>query len=77
MKITVDQKEFDVEQFSDGVKQLIAIMNTWQSQLADERLAVAKTEAALRSLNQELSAAIKAEVEKLNGDTPPEIEITQ
>jgi hypothetical protein len=65
--VTIDGKEFPVSQFSDNVKQLIAIHTQWRNELTEERLKVAKTENALRALDAELSQTIAQE---LNGDGP-------
>lgn len=61
--VTIDGQEFPVSQFSDNVKQLIAIHTQWRNELTEERLKVAKTENALRALDAELSQTIAQELQ--------------
>lgn len=65
--ITFDGKEYPITQFSEIVQRLVGIHTSWRGELADERLAVAKTEAAIRAVDAELGEMIKNE---LNPDTP-------
>lgn len=65
--ITVDGVEHEVEKFSDKVKQLVGIHTRWRTELLDARLEVAKTEAAIRSVEAELSQNVAAE---LNPEVP-------
>jgi len=60
--ITVDGTEYPVTGFSETVQRLVAIHTAWRNDLQDERLTVAKTEAALRSLEAEMSQAIQTEL---------------
>ena len=61
-KLTFDGKEYDIEQFSEEVKNLVFIFNSWQNELIKDRLAVAKGEAALRSINTELTEKVAKEL---------------
>jgi hypothetical protein len=60
--ITIDGTEYPVADFSVNVQRLVEIHAEWRNELATERLAVAKTEAAIRSLDAELTQAVAAEL---------------
>lgn len=60
--ITIDGVEHQVADFSDTVKRLVAIYSEWQNEAVAERLALAKTEAAIRGLDAELVQTIKSEL---------------
>ena len=60
--ITIDGKDYPVSQFSETVQRLVAIHTEWRNDLAEERLAVAKTEAAIRALDAELSQTVQKEL---------------
>jgi hypothetical protein len=60
--ITVDGKEYPIAQFSETVQRLVSIHTSWSTQLVEERLDVAKTEAAIRAVDAELSQLIAAEL---------------
>jgi len=64
--ITVDGTEYPVNTFSETVQRLVAIHTEWRNDLQNERLAVAKTEAAIRALDAELSQAVAAELAAKN-----------
>lgn len=66
LTITIDSVEHKVADFSETVQRLVAIHTEWRNQLVEERLAVAKTEAAIRSLDAELSQTVTTEL------NPPE-----
>lgn len=60
--ITIDGVEHEVSKFSDTVSRLVDIHTSWRNELQDERMAVAKTEAAIRSLDAELTQTISKEL---------------
>lgn len=60
--VTVDGVEYPLTQFSETVQRLVGIHTSWRSDLVEERLAVAKTEAAIRAVDVELSALINLEL---------------
>lgn len=62
--ITIDGVEHPVANFSEGVQRLVTIHTEWRTDLAKERLAVAKTEAAIRGLDVELSQLVASELAK-------------
>jgi hypothetical protein len=64
-KIILDGVDYPLEQFSDNVKRLIGVRQVWQNQLEEERLNVAKSEAAIQSLDAQLTNLVKAELEQL------------
>jgi hypothetical protein len=66
--ITIDGAEYPLTQFSETVQRLVGIHTSWRGDLVDERLAVAKTEAAIRAVDAELAGLINAE---LNPATVP------
>ena len=61
--LTVDGREYPVAQFSETVQRLVAIHTKWRNDLQEERLNVAKTEAALRALDAELAQTVAAELQ--------------
>jgi hypothetical protein len=60
--ITIDGAEHAVADFSETVQRLVAIHTEWRNELVKERLAAAKTEAAIRSLDAELTQTIQTEL---------------
>ena len=64
--LTIDGQEYPVDKFSPQVQNLLKIRSSWEADLYKERLAVAKTETALKSLDAELLAATQKEL------APPE-----
>lgn len=60
--ITVDSVDYPVASFSESVQRLVTIHTEWQNELSKERMAVAKTEAAVRALNAELTQLVSAEL---------------
>lgn len=60
--ITVDSVDYPVSGFSESVQRLVAIHTEWQNELSKERMAVAKTEAAVRALNAELTQLVSSEL---------------
>jgi hypothetical protein len=68
--ITVDGTEYPVTQFSETVQRLVAIHTEWRNDLTKERLAVAKTEAAIRSLEAELSQTVTKELAPPAAEAP-------
>jgi hypothetical protein len=60
--ITIDGAEHAVAGFSDTVQRLVVIHTAWRNDLNTERLAVAKTEAAIRALDAELAQAVAKEL---------------
>lgn len=61
--LTVDGHEYPVAQFSETVQRLVAIHTEWRNDLQEERLKVAKTEAAMRALDAELAQTVAAELQ--------------
>lgn len=59
--VTIEDVEYDVNTLSDKVKQLLMIYQKWSQDTADARMTLAKNEAALRDLTQELKITISAE----------------
>lgn len=68
--VTIDDVEHPVSGFSEGVQRLVEIHTQWRSDLAGERLALAKTEAAIRNLDAELTQMIMTELKAR--ETPAE-----
>lgn len=60
--ILIDGQEYDLSMFSPLVQRLTQIILLWEKELQDQRLALAKTEAALREANREIAEAIKKEL---------------
>lgn len=64
--LTIDGQSYAVADFSDKVKNLVAIRTEWQNEAQQERLALTKTEAAIRSLDTELAQLVGAELAEKN-----------
>ena len=60
--LTIDGTEYQVADFSETVQRLVSIHTEWRGDLIAERLAVAKTEAAIRALDAELTQAVSSEL---------------
>jgi hypothetical protein len=65
--LTIDGENYPVTDFSDKVQNLVAIRTEWQNQAQQERLALTKTEAAIRSLDAELAQLVGVELAGKNG----------
>lgn len=65
--LTIDGQSYAVADFSDKVQNLVAIRTEWQNNAQQERLALTKTEAAIRSLDAELVQLVGAELVEKNG----------
>jgi hypothetical protein len=61
--ITLEGVEHKLDSFSNKVKHLVSIHTIWKNQLAEQNLEVAKTQAALKSLEMELSNLVSSEVQ--------------
>ncbi len=62
--VTIDGVTHSVTDFSNEVQQLVGIRNLWGNQLNDERLAAAKTEAALRTLDNQLAELVTKQLDE-------------
>ena len=60
--IIIDGQEYDLSMFSPRVQRLTQIIIMWEKELQEQRLGVAKTEAALREANREITGSIKEEL---------------
>lgn len=60
--IIIDGQEYDLSMFSPRVQRLTQIIIMWEKQLQEQRLEIAKTEAALREANREITGFIKEEL---------------
>lgn len=60
--ITMDGVNHELAQFSDKVKQLVAIFQTWDQDAGKVRLELSKVEAAQRQLSSEISALVATEL---------------
>jgi hypothetical protein len=64
--LTVDGTEYEVTSFSQQVQQLVVIHTQWKADATKERLALAKTEAAVRAVEAELSQLVGKEIAARN-----------
>ena len=62
LTLNVNDVEYPVGDFSQTVQNLLGIRTEWANDLQQERLAVAKTEAALRALDVELAEHVNKEI---------------
>ena len=60
--IIIDGQEYDLSMFSPRVQRLTQIIILWEKELQEQRLETAKTEAALREANREITGFIKEEL---------------
>ena len=60
--ITIDGTEHELASFSIEVQRLVSIHQKWEQKLAEDRLEVARGEAAIRELKRELIAKIQEEL---------------
>lgn len=60
--ITIDGTEHPVEKFGAQIQQLLKIRAIWDADLQKERLAVAKSETAIKTLDLEILALAQKEL---------------
>jgi hypothetical protein len=60
--INLDGVSHEVDQFSPGVQQAVAIYNKFSLELQDQQLEVMKTQAALQQVGNQITEAVKAEL---------------
>jgi hypothetical protein len=61
--ITLDGVSYDVATFSEGVQQAVTIYNTFNADLQKAQLDVVKCQAAMQSVGNQITAAVKKELE--------------
>lgn len=66
--ITLDGIQYDVDTFSQGVQQAVAIYNRFSLQLQDQQLEVMKTQAAIQQVGQQITEAVQKELEAKKAD---------
>ena len=72
--LTIDGVEHEVAKFSESVQNLVVIHAQWSTDLIKERMNVAKTEAALRGLDAELSKLVSEELAPKEEDEVTDVE---
>lgn len=78
VNLTIDGVDHPVSAFSEQVQRLVFIHTSWRNDLQKERLAVMKSEAAVRALDAELAQLVASELsakktdEASAEDTPAE-----
>ena len=72
--ITVDGVNHEVSKFSPEVQQAVGIYNAIVLDLQKSQLEVIKCQAALQSVGNQISAAVKAELEKKVEAVPVSVE---
>lgn len=68
--VTIDNVEYEVEKLSPKAQALVKIYQKWAAEAQDQKLELAKTDAALRDLSRELIVAVKGEPEVAANDLP-------
>jgi hypothetical protein len=68
--INLDGESYEVDQFSQGVQQAIAIYNKFSVQLQDAQLEVMKIQAAIQQVGNQITEAVKAELAAKEAETP-------
>lgn len=66
--ITIEDKNYRLEDFSTAVRHMVEIHTIWKNELAKQNLEVAKTQAALKSLESELAVLAKKEADAFSDD---------
>jgi hypothetical protein len=61
--ITLDGVSYEVSQFSEGVQQAVVIYNTFSVDLQKAQLEVVKCQAAMQSVGNQISAAVRKELD--------------
>lgn len=69
--LVINDTQYPLEQFSENVKKLVVIHTQWRRELAEERLALTKTEAAIRNLDLELTQLVMKELEEAKKTEEP------
>jgi len=62
--LTLDGVQYAVDQFSPGVQQAVEIYNGFAADLQKEQLAVLKTQSAMQSVGNQISGAVKKELDE-------------
>lgn len=62
INLTIGDNEYPVSSFSETVQRLVEIHTLWRNQLQNQRVELSKTEAALKSLDNELSELVVKEL---------------
>jgi hypothetical protein len=73
--LTIDGVEHEVSKFSEAVQNLVIIHSQWSTDLVKERMNVAKTEAALRGLDAELSKLVSEELAPKADEDVTDVEV--
>lgn len=60
--ITVDGISYDLAQFSDAVKQAVAVYNKFQADLQEAQLEVIKSQSAMQTIGTQIADAVKKEL---------------
>lgn len=68
--VTIDNVEYEVEKLSPKAQALVKIYQKWAAEAQNQKLELAKTDAALRDLSRELIVAVKGEPEVAANDLP-------
>lgn len=63
-EITLDGVTYSINNFSQSVQAMVNVRSRWESDLAEERAAVLKTESAIRALDVELAKTVQQELQK-------------
>lgn len=61
--LTIDGVNHEVTNFSPAIQQAVGIYNTFQADLQKAQMEVVKVQAALQSIGNQISEAVKAELE--------------
>ena len=63
-EITLDGVTYSINNFSQSVQAMVNVRSRWESDLAEERAAVLKTESAIRALDVELAKTVQQELQQ-------------
>ena len=61
--LTIDGVNHEVTNFSPAIQQAVGIYNTFQADLQKAQMEVVKVQAAVQSIGNQISEAVKAELE--------------
>jgi hypothetical protein len=72
--ITIDGVQHELSKFSQGIQSAVAVYNKFQADLQAAQLEVIKSNAAVQSVANQITEAVKRELEEQAAEKPAEAE---
>lgn len=66
--LTLDGVQYNIDEFSHSVAQLVTIYNRFMADLQDNQLELMKTQAAISQITAQLTEQMKLELEQRNAN---------